>query len=442
MNTLQKIYNALIVALIFVIPINLFIAFPLGSEYLNGQRIDYLIPKLYVSELLALGVLIVGISILIQARGGSFKLVNAGWKIALSILTLLLALSQLLSPLPLIGLISFSKVVLTLCLMSVLVATYRVVIRTVIFFALATSIFWQSFLSLYQWLTQQSFLPYFLSGEPTFEWSIFIAKSSLLNQGNLLPYGSSPHPNILGGIMAVYGLGVVLFLIQSIKQRDHSHHLSAVALIGLVSVLLSLMTVILTESISALLTLFVGSSFIAYDWHLSHTNHSPTFHLTRLSRIHWYLIALITCLIVSMIIVLVSPKIPGEHSITRRSVLLQAGSSAFMSQPIHGVGSAQFVVWLNESQFLSAIAPFIQPVHAVPILFLAEVGVIGLIWILLFAKVMPVGWFSFRLPVLWLAILPILLFDHYLMTLTSGLLLMAVIPTIWDVSNKESRVAS
>src|SRR5260221_404184 len=51
MTKIERIYQCLIASLIFLIPSNLFLKFLVDSAYVNGLLVDYLLPKLYVSDL-------------------------------------------------------------------------------------------------------------------------------------------------------------------------------------------------------------------------------------------------------------------------------------------------------------------------------------------------------------------------------------------------------
>lgn len=103
-------------------------------------------------------------------------------------------------------------------------------------------------------------------------------------------------------------------------------------------------------------------------------------------------------------------------------------SEVFLSHPIFGVGPGNYVYALFNQKLI--LNPFVyQPVHNVFLLFLAEWGVVGVICILIAA-------FSFFKEILknnkkMIAILTIVfiacLFDHYLYTGYSGLILLIIL---------------
>ncbi len=94
------------------------------------------------------------------------------------------------------------------------------------------------------------------------------------------------------------------------------------------------------------------------------------------------------------------------------------------AHPLTGVGLLSFTRQLESIAPSTEIVRFIQPVHTVLLLWLAETGVIGAVAVLFL--LWALGRHTNRLPVLWLALLPIMALDHYFLTIQTGMFLLVV----------------
>ena len=103
----------------------------------------------------------------------------------------------------------------------------------------------------------------------------------------------------------------------------------------------------------------------------------------------------------------------------------------WLSSPVFGVGLNNFVVKMEEFGQVIATYRFLQPVHNVFLLILAETGLVGLGlaaggWRLAFKQKLS---HSFSNPKLYIlcAIFFLSLFDHYLLTIQQGTLVLGLV---------------
>lgn len=411
---LVKLRSWLLGILLFVLPINIFLAFPTGEEYLSGLRIDYLIPKLYLADICVITLLI--LYFLTEVKLPKKPVVVTPYIAAIAAVLAALILAQSSVSLSLIAVLSFTKVLLGIVLM-ILTWKEKLKLKDSIFILPITfALIWQLFLSLYQWFSQKALLPYFLSGETRIDSTIFTAKSTILFPGHVLPYGSTAHPNILAGFAAIYGIALLGFWLQ---HRKDGHKTTYWSLFG---VFIAAILLILTESISAILTFFGGSYFLLIQ----------TKVWKKIHALSWYSLALILSILLTVGVLTASLQWPENPSLWRRAELLVASATMIVNHPIAGVGGSNFTPALSELQISNRLAPFIQPVHNTPVLFAAEYGLLGLALLLLIATTWRYGWFASELPIHLLAILPILNFDHYLLSQTPGIYTFALIPLLWQ----------
>ncbi len=402
--------------LIFVLPINLFKSFSNSEEYLSGLRIDYLIPKLYVSDILLM-VLLGSLLLPIILREGSKRIKITLTTLVALTLGAILVITQMSSPLPLIGVLSLLKVVGAIVLM-ILVGKIKVITnRNIVMLSMSFALIWQSLLSIYQWIFQHPFLPYVLSGESRLESTLFSAKSMFIQPGHILPYGSTAHPNILAGFAALYGLGMWAYWLQSNRR---SRLTTTLTFSGLAA---SLTILALTESFSAVITFFSGSYLLSL----------PAINRKKIHSYNWFSLATILMIVFTVGLFAASSRWPDNTSISRRTELLLAAAQIGSVEPLIGIGGGQFTVALNWMGLDRKLAPFIQPVHNVPILFFCEYGLAGAFLLIIMGRRYPYGWFAKKLSISLLAIVPLLALDHYLITLTPGLYLFVLVPTLWHI---------
>lgn len=419
--------NILIGIIIFLIPSNFFIKFFESESYVNGLRIDYLIPKLFISDIFILIVLIIYIFSLIKnffkikksflkslkPSAINLKKIITKNKILLSLLAILI-IKQFWTSHP-ISSVSYLLKILELGIFTSFILnnkekiSYSIIEKSV----LLTLVF-QSILAIYQYLYQKTFIGYLFLGEPNLNNYIGVSKSTLFGVEKILPYGTTAHPNVLGGVLAFY----VLFLLNRMRGKIFKIKNALTFII----ILISTIALFLTQSFSAILTLLIGSTIILIS------NRKPT-----LKNIVIIIFGLLFFTI--FFLGFLSKIYPENQSIVRRNYLNMAAIKMANNNFLDGVGLNNFTSSVEKYSSNREVVRFVQPVHNIFLLFLAETGVVGLSIIVIFTRkiflkkrptiIYRLNVFQEKRNNWWwiLVLLPIALLDHYFLTLNTGLLL-------------------
>lgn len=275
---------------------------------------------------------------------------------------------------------------------------FKMMMRRTIQTALVCTIFFQFSIATYQFFFQKSLFGYIPFGEVDLS-SYQIAKGTLLN-GSLykLPYGTTVHPNVLAGFCVMAFL-LLLFL----KKREKS-----IAFIYLFGIVVTICVV--TQSYTAGIALSIGISLFFIHKHVSSK---------------FLLMATLFVPIVSIILLSLPTSFHLSSSISRRSQLQEIAVSMIKAHPFRGVGWNNFTVEMENYGYVSNTVRFLQPVHNVFLLLVSELGVVG--WILLThlgrkLSTQPTRSFMLLTPLVLIGSL-----DHYLLTLTTGRLLVSFI---------------
>lgn len=238
------------------------------------------------------------------------------------------------------------------------------------------------------------------------------------SQRILRAYGSFSHPNIFGGYLAV-ALAALLGLWSSLKTK------STVVLAGLVGFILSF-ALVLTFSRSAWLGLGLGLLVGALVMAIKDA--------TRAKKIVLPLsIVIITVAVIGSVARFGLSSEFESRSINERVEQYQEFPAVIGSNWILGQGLGNYTVAAAEV-FTSRVWYELQPVHNVPLLILGEIGLLGLLAIIIWAASIDRINFA-RFPkraavtafMMGNTILVIAFFDHYLWSTWSGLALVALV---------------
>ena len=96
------------------------------------------------------------------------------------------------------------------------------------------------------------------------------------------------------------------------------------------------------------------------------------------------------------------------------------------AHPVWGVGMGNFVTNAEQYSSSTEVVRFVQPVHNLPLLILTETGLLGLILIYLILQTSSIK-FQKSLALSLILLTSIILLDHYLLTIQSGVLLLIII---------------
>ncbi len=398
----------LLAGLIFTTPLNLFFKFAESSAYVHGLFVDYLLPKLYLSDFFLIAL---SLTFLWQQKKRWSLLKIKEW------------LKHHLLGILLIGGFTFSQAWAAnpfsawwfegkLLLISLI--GYSLLHHSPLWqmartkWAVVTTLLFQSLLGLYQLVTQTNLLPYRYLGETNFGSFAGLATQIIQGREVILPYGTTAHPNVFAGVIVIYG-----FLAWKLCSSQPWIRILIASSMGIL--------ITLSFSASAQLALL---GIIIYQL----CSDRPLFHQPK----KLFSLSLFILVIIPLILIPLNQLFPGSLSIHRRAVLNQAAIQLFVHQPF-GVGLNNFTTQVETYLSSSEVVRFLQPVHHTILLILTETGVLGvLIALWLWHQLEDhQSWKSGIGQTLWL-LTPILALDHYLWSLQTGqiitmLLLVAVL---------------
>jgi O-antigen ligase len=237
----------------------------------------------------------------------------------------------------------------------------------------------------------------------------------------LRAYGTLPHPNLLGGVVLVSLLGTSSLLLTGNKARYPILILHSLGIILLV----------ITFSRSAWLGFLAGLGILIMK--------SRYFDRKRLF-LFLATIALTVILTLYPLRELVwtrvsnAPVATEQLAIFGREWLNQQALDMFRDHPFTGVGIGSFIMELASYAVEGVI---IEPAHNIFLLTMSELGILGLLLVLILFILIGVSIFKARTPNAILASVAVIglgvisLFDHYLWTLAPGRVLLALTLGLW-----------
>ena len=394
MLKLKKTEEVLFFLTILFLPTQLGQHFWPDFAHIYSLKIDYLSPTIYFWDLLIVLLLIV---FLLQKKYVNQKALN---------LNLAFIFTQLLSIVvtaynqnePWTGLVRLEQFFVT-GLFGVYIASQKYEeIKKRIVLPLSIAVISESLLVFYQVYSNQT-LGLWILGERSFSIQTpGIAKFDFYGREILRPYATFPHPNVLAGFLVIS-----LILVQKFAKDN---------LLKIISLSLATVTTLLTFSRVAVLVLFSILISFGKKW----------------------------VLLVLGIVILTSPFLYPRFSslfnfdsltILRREELAEVSLELFSDSPLFGVGLNRFIIE-GSNQILIGPSRFLQPVHNIFLLNLAETGLVGFIGLIILVAY-PI-FQTFRLKpffLLWGVIVFLGLFDHYFLTLPQGLRILFL---VWGLS--------
>lgn len=378
-----RLSSVALAAAVFLAPLNLFLKWQESTAYVGGIFTDYLVPKFWIGEIPVLVILALWLPTRLKSiKKNSLK---HWWPVLL--LTATFIARQLTTPLPMVSgwyLVKLIELVLFgWCFASLWPTLNHRLIRLTVL----SAILLQASLATFQFVAQRSLFAYEVLGETRLTYAINIARAQFATGEKIVPYGTTAHPNILAGVMVVLG---VWWLQQ---QSNILRKKRALVLVAIISWVL-----FLTQAYSAIFAWVLYALWQSFP---------------RLRQFGGWVAALIV--ITGPLLIATLPPNWQTPSTLRRNLLSEHAAQVWTQAPWGGTGLGLFTTTLhNPQQQVRELVRFIQPVHHVPLLILAETGVIG-------AGLLYFGWQYGRSWLTknahWLVILaPLLAFDHYLVT--------------------------
>ncbi len=391
-NNLDIIRLLLFFFILLTFSLNLFYKLSLNGAYVQGLLVDYLIPKIYLTEFFLIPFLLLNLKQL-----GKIKLPTI-----FCFLSLLFLIRQLLSG---SALAAFTQLIhLTEVLLFFRVIKNNALFKSKLgqkftFAALLSTVAFQSLLAIYQFIFQKSLLAYQFFGETNLHDLANISRAQFSFGEKILPYGSTAHPNILAGIVTV--LSILL-----LQKSQNNKWLQLVLLAN------ALLVIFITQSLSALLTLGLFGFYLF----LERIKNKKIL----LALAYYFFLLFLPYLLSKMISTPMS-----SDSIQRRVNLNQAALEMFKENTFLGVGINNFTLVVEKySGEISnrEIVRFVQPVHNLLFLMLAEGGLLLLTLVWLLIREFKIDKFYQKTLVL----LALASLDHYLLSQFSGMSLLAI----------------
>lgn len=421
---LTKIHKLLFYLLIIVLPLNLGKHYEIVDSYVSGILVDYLIPTIYIQDILVLFILIFWFfEILLKKK---YKIADflQNRIIQVSVLFLFsVFLSVLVSGTPVLSLFLWGKLFLYVVFFWYLIFEFdfKKDFKTVVYLFCIFTIF-LGILGIFQFINQGAvFNNYLFFGEqPYNRFMRVIVKEIIFGKVVIPPYGLFKHPNIFGGFLSVLLIWIVYFFKEKEKPRSK---------LGVMAVLTGFLCLILTLSVFSWISFITGIVFL--------------YKIFSKKIIIWTVIFI-------MIIGLVLPIFSKIHylekhpSFYKRKDLILSSYHLSKQNFMYGVGYGSLTnsISLHLPKSIQYLR-FFQPVHNIFWLIYAESGVFSLIFFLVTIYTVFVNVFKNKeKEVFLISILQIFVlgsFDHYLLTIhQTFLLLWLILGFAYSAGNNKS----
>ncbi|MEK7595269.1 MAG: O-antigen ligase family protein [Patescibacteria group bacterium] len=405
--TSYKFGLVLFFLILLFFPLNLSKHFILNSSFVSGLLLDYLIPTIYVSDILLFLVacfLAVKLFVLHRKVSISNKFKHLLYVLVGYLLVLFLRVEN----------IQAFVYSLKTTLFLILVFYFSVFFsfkKTFKAFSLALSItmFLEALLGIFQFFGRGSVFDNFLFfGEVPYSFNTLgITRESYFGVMMVAPYATFPHPNVFGGFL-VFALLTTFYSLLKEKSAG-----LLFANFQILSLVFGFFALLLTKSTSAFLALIFG------------------FAILLLLKIQGKKIVVRAALLVFILINFVSfeaftsYRFNNTPSFFRRGDLIKSSSLMIRDNFLFGVGTASFTRKLEGYGGVRGIIRFVHPVHNIFLLVFSELGLVGfLLFILFLIKAyihLENSTTPLLIPALFFSVLTLGVFDHYLLTIQQGL---------------------
>ena len=385
--------------LLLFLPTQLGLHFWPNFSFIQGIRIDYLSPTLYVTDILICLLFLVCILL---------KQIKIKLNIYFLFFYVVLFFGLLLSKSPIAGiygLIKFSEF-----LFLGFYIYKKIKVNGVFLRVFSLGVLFESLLGILQFINKGSLRGiFYFFGERTFNSQTpNIANANINGELILRPYGTFSHPNVLSAYLLI-GL-CFIFLFAKPKTRLEKTYYSLTVFLGALGLILALGRV----------SLFCFAILVLYKF----VNFLKLKSIKNLS------------LLVAFIFVMAIAGLPyltrftnlnlNDQSVLQRQSLNSAAASMIHNRWVFGVGINNFLINLPEYLKPQGSFFYLQPVHNIFLLVFSQIGIIGEIMFIVFLiLVYKSANKEMRLILLFIFLLGS--FDHYFLTLQQGQILFTLI---------------
>jgi O-antigen ligase len=416
---MKKVVEYLLYFLVFIIPIQTRYILSAWTE--DGFSLEFSTISFYFTDLLIIILVLMSLSVYFKTI--SLKVKNRLWYF-LGALELFIITSILVSYNYQLSLLHYFWFLIFISLMWVLITVKYSKLKLLLWFLTGSLV--QGILGIVQFISQTSFSSKYLG----------MASHSAFNLGQAVietasgrwhrAYGGLDHPNIFGALMAITLL-ISLYLLLAQNRKIVNYKKLRLSLFLWTVSLVSLMGMFLSFSRLAIGAGFMGALIIAL-YYLFYKKYYRQVIKVSLSLI------LFTIILISIYSQLFFSRLDTSNrlevkSISERQEQVIEAKTIIKDNLYFGVGMGNYSLALKDYYPNKDIYE-LQPVHNSFLLLTAEIGIFGFISFLLFFIYLFAIAFNRKQVLyisLWLALLLIMLAEHWLVSLHFGWLIMALI---------------
>ena len=293
--------------------------------------------------------------------------------------------------------------------------------KTVIIYVFLSSIFFQSVLGIYQFLTQSSFAFKYLGLAAHNPEDPGVAVVEAASGRFLRAYGGVDHPNIFGGVLAISLILAVYFLAKKKVLNSNKEIFESIFLF--IFYFFSLFALFFTFSRSAWLAYAAGLIFLL----ISFIKGKDRWMIGRFLALVFFSVIFLSIIVrpyQDLVGVRVSANTRLEQiSLNERQIYFEQSAALIKSQPLLGVGIGNYTSELDRRDENKKPAWVNQPVHNCFLLIFSESGIFSLIFFLgfLICLILKDRRENFSWAII-IALIVLMMVDHWLISLPSGVL--------------------
>ena len=393
-------------------------------SFIYGIRVDYLSPTFYFTDLLILLIFIFSIF----ENFKKIKKINIGTYLTRIVFSLFISsffiLGVVFSKSPSEGFYGILKILEFVFLISYTAKNFRKLNIKLIFSSFFIGILFESILVILQYLNQGSIggVMYFF-GERMFNSETpGIANASINGQLILRPYGTFSHPNVLAAYLFI-SMYLILILSREIKGKFINVFTLLSLFFGTVGIFLSFSR---TGIFTWILSLFLYFIF-------AFMKKTRIAILKKDNLIQFFVVS-----VFALLILIFSINIPlvqrftslslSDESVLQRENLAEDSLFIFQKNVFLGSGVNNFLINLPEVEKNLNQSFYLQPVHNIYLLTLAQTGIFGTTLFIFFLSYLFLKIKKFKeFLILYFSILFLGFFDHYFLTLQQGQIIFSVV---------------
>lgn len=294
-----------------------------------------------------------------------------------------------------------------------------------IFYSLLASLFLQSILGIYQFLNQKTPVFKYLG---LAEHSPGLAGTAVIETASgrfLRAYGGFDHPNIFGGVLAISLIFIAYFLANRKRLKSDSEIVESIFLF--IAYFVLLLALFFTMSRTAWLAFLIGLIVLLVTYIIK--------------RDRWFVGRLLLVMFFSAIMIfvnavpyqdLLSARVSGQTRLETQSLFERREYAAqslvlIKNNWLTGVGIGNYVTAIATVDNFKKSAWQYQPVHNVFLLLWAQSGLFSLLFFIgaLFFIIKRSQ--NTYVPAIFLALLVLMVFDHWLISLPFGALFLFLV---------------